>query len=252
MNGYLQNLVRRGAGLPLSSTAAPRPSHGFERTVGATEPLQEVVTEQTAQHKTEDSTSFQIPATSEFSPIVNPAIQSVSHEQQLTTSPSLVKPAVFLDNSPSSVGNAFSVESEHGEPLRTSFESGPIEVLTKVRSVEPAQSRGSDTLSKQEPTTHAIEQPRVLAKAVGEAVLSSGEIPITVLSIRPADAERPTTLQFPKVAVSPQLPPEPVPIHVRVGRVEVRGPTQTSARSTPATQAPLGFVRYHRMRRYRN
>lgn len=251
MNGYLQNLVRRGAGLPVSSTAAPRPSHGFERSVGTTGPLLEVATE----HTSEDSRSFQIAATSEFSPIVSPAIQPASQQQQSPTSPSLLKLGVPVDNSPAA---AFTSASEQVAPLRTNANSysQPIEVVTKVRAAESAQSTGesrSDTPSNQEPTRQAIERPKVFAKALGEAVPSSREILISVQSIRPAEAERPTALQFPKVAVPPQSPPEPVPIHVRVGRVEVRGaPTQTSARSTPATQAPLGFVRYHRMRRYRN
>ena len=250
MNTYLQNVVRRGAGLPLPSTAAPRPSHGFERSVGTTE-LHEIATEQTAQHRTEDASSFQVAATSEFSPIVNRAKQPRPQGQQLPIAPSLITPD---DKSPSSARNTITLASEHAEPPRTiakSFESQPIETVAKVRAVESTQIR-SEPPTNQEPTSQPNERPKVLAKAVGEAVPSSGGISIAVQTIRPADAERPTALQFPKI-VSPQLPAEPVPIHVRVGRVEVRGaPTQTSARSTPVTQAPLGFVRYHRMRRYRN
>ena len=251
MNTYLQNVVRRGAGLPLALTAAPRPSHGFERSVGTTAALQEIATEQTAQHRTEDSSNFQVAATSEFSRIVNPAIQPRPQEQQLPTSPSLVTPD---DKPPSSARDTFTLASEH-EPPRTnakSFVSQAIETVTKVRAVESTQI-GSEPPSNQKPTSQANERPKVFAKAVGKPVPRSGEISIAVQSIRPADAERPNALQFPKVAAGPQLPPEPVPIHVRVGRVEVRGgPSQPPTRSTPAAQAPLGFVRYHRMRRYRN
>ncbi|MCA1605150.1 MAG: hypothetical protein LC775_06695, partial [Acidobacteria bacterium] len=59
-------------------------------------------------------------------------------------------------------------------------------------------------------------------------------------------------LQFPKVADAPPQTPAPLPIHVRVGRIEVRGnaPQQTS-NVMSKQPAPLGFAAYQRLRRYR-
>ena len=252
MNTFLQNLVRRSAGLPLSSTAAPLPSH-YERRVGATEPLQEVASEETAQQKTEGLAGFQIPGTSELSATATPAIRPLSDDQQSLTSQSLPNPAVPFNNSSSPVGDS---ASQHGEPLRTiskSIESQAIEVVTRVRAVEPVLNAMSESEERSDSSSNQhIERPRVFAKAAG-AHSSIGEISTFMQPIRPADAERPIALQFPKVTAPPQLPPEPVPIHVRVGRVEVRGgPPQAPIRSTPANQGPLGFARYHRMRRYRS
>lgn len=73
-------------------------------------------------------------------------------------------------------------------------------------------------------------------------------------TIRPALAESHTLFPFPKVTpASASTPPSQLPIHVRIGRVEVRAPmapTPTPARSSPP--APLGFDGYYRVRNYRS
>lgn len=73
-------------------------------------------------------------------------------------------------------------------------------------------------------------------------------------TIRPALAESHTLLQFQKIApASSPTPPAQLPIHVRIGRVEVRAataPTPTPARPSPP--ASLGFDGYYRVRTYRS
>lgn len=76
--------------------------------------------------------------------------------------------------------------------------------------------------------------------------------------IHPAPAESHRLLQFPKVsrALAPE-PPSQIPIHVRIGRVEVLPATAPPAASTTTTAnsapgAGLGFKGYYRVRNYRN
>lgn len=92
----------------------------------------------------------------------------------------------------------------------------------------------------------SVERPRIGAQQTPETAPPP--------TIRPALAESHTLLQFPKVTpASSPTPPSRLPIHVRIGRVEVRGttaPTPMPARPSPA--APLGFDSYYRVRNYRS
>lgn len=73
-------------------------------------------------------------------------------------------------------------------------------------------------------------------------------------TIRPALTESHALLQFPKLTpASSPTPPSQPPIHVRIGRVEVRATTApTPAPARPIPQAPLGFDSYYRVRTYRS
>ncbi len=72
-------------------------------------------------------------------------------------------------------------------------------------------------------------------------------------TIHPVLGESHRFLQFPKATpASSTASSAQLPIHVRIGRVEVRAataPTQTPARPNPPAQ--LGFERYYRVRNYR-
>lgn len=97
------------------------------------------------------------------------------------------------------------------------------------------------------PAELSAERPRVGAQETREPALPAP-------TIRPALAESHTLLQFPKVTPA-SLPTSPsqLPIHVRIGRVEVRAtttPTPTPARPSPP--APLGFDGYFHVRNYRS
>jgi hypothetical protein len=79
------------------------------------------------------------------------------------------------------------------------------------------------------------------------------EATLPVPTIRPALHESPMLLQFPKATRSSSPTPSPqLPIHVRIGRVEVRAPTEPKPPpAAPAPPAPLGFDGYYRARNYR-
>jgi hypothetical protein len=73
-------------------------------------------------------------------------------------------------------------------------------------------------------------------------------------TIRPALAESSPVLDFPRVPSHSSLtPPAQLPIHVRIGRVEIRATTaSTPTFARPSSPAPVGFAAYYRMRNYRS
>ena len=68
-------------------------------------------------------------------------------------------------------------------------------------------------------------------------------------AIRPAQTERADAFQLPKVTPAPAQTPAPLPIHVRVGRIEVKG--NAPSQPAPVNTTPIGFAAYQRLRRYR-
>jgi len=109
------------------------------------------------------------------------------------------------------------------------------------------------------PIIRASEERQVLAPAEPSIERSWDEAQQTresaLLSptIRPASAKSHTFLPFLRTTpASPPAAPSQLPIHVCIGRVEVRAttpPTPTPARPSPPT--PLGFDGYYRLRTYR-
>jgi hypothetical protein len=93
----------------------------------------------------------------------------------------------------------------------------------------------------------APERPRTAAQPRRETALPAA-------TIRPALAESHIVLDFPSVPSQPSLTPSaPLPIHVRIGRVEVRSTTASEpAPARPRSPAPVGFDAYYRMRNYRS
>jgi hypothetical protein len=106
-----------------------------------------------------------------------------------------------------------------------------------------------------EPGERQVVAPAELsAERPLDRVQKTPEPTLPAPTIRPALAESHTLLQFPKVTpASSPTPPAQLPIHVRIGRVEVHAtsaPTPTPA--TPSLLAPLGFDGYYRVRNYRS
>jgi hypothetical protein len=93
----------------------------------------------------------------------------------------------------------------------------------------------------------APERPRIGAQPMHETALPAA-------TIRPALAESLAVLDFPRVPSHSSLTPSvQLPIHVRIGRVEVRATTASTPTSArPSSPAPVGFDAYYRMRNYRS
>jgi hypothetical protein len=69
--------------------------------------------------------------------------------------------------------------------------------------------------------------------------------------IRPALSEATARLQFPTATRLP--PPAQPPVHVRIGRIEVRERKPEAATPAVPSESPsLGFAEYYRVRKYRS
>ena len=70
--------------------------------------------------------------------------------------------------------------------------------------------------------------------------------------VRPADTQSQILSEFPSVSRAIQAEQQATPVHVRIGKVEVRGtPVTAPERTAPTGNVPQGFASYQRLRRYR-
>jgi hypothetical protein len=86
-------------------------------------------------------------------------------------------------------------------------------------------------------------------------VATAVDRPQTSPVIRPAAADSPAPRRLPAAALAAApARATPPPVHVRIGRVEVRGTPAPAPRppSSPAAPATFGFAGYTRVRTYRN
>ncbi len=118
-----------------------------------------------------------------------------------------------------------------------------------------------------QPARHASSLPSTSAMVIQEPSHKQGvalpelsperplrETALPAPTIRPALAESHTVLDFPRVPPHSSLTPSAqLPIHVRIGRVEVRATTvSTPTLARPSSPAPVGFAAYYRVRNYRS
>jgi hypothetical protein len=108
----------------------------------------------------------------------------------------------------------------------------------------PAPAAAADKTVDAPATASAAPMP---VPPAGEAG-TPREPALPVATLRPALPEAGGLPGLPRPAPSPQLP-----VHVRIGKVEVRAAPAPVLRSpaAPAPQAPLGFGAYYRVRTYR-
>ena len=153
--------------------------------------------------------------------------------------------------------------TEHEVITEIEVERGRHNPSPAAQKIEPAGEIGRPTNSvppsppkttkepSEGPLVPPAEPPAALSRA---GTLKTHEPAPPAPMIHPAPAESHTLLQFPKTTpVSSPMPPSQPPIHVRIGRVEVRGttaPTPTPAK--PGQPAALGFDGYYRIRTYRS
>lgn len=104
-----------------------------------------------------------------------------------------------------------------------------------------------------EPDQRQTVTPVVSTDGRGVEARETREPALAVPTIHPLTESR-TLLHFPKT-ISASLPAHPaqIPIHVRIGRVEVRATTApTTKAERPSRPAPVGFDSYYRVRNYRS
>jgi hypothetical protein len=244
MSSLLVNLARRGAGLPTTTIQAPPSSpfgpeirqQGNELTEAHVQPS---VGEPAATTKTPSLGSPPVPRPQVISPgrESEPARMAPS-ERTVTPYPTEREVITKIEVER---GRHTSASASHeiepvGEPARhaSSVISAPA-IL--IQELDERQVVALPELS--------AERPRIAAQQTPETALPAP-------TIRPALAESHTLLDFPRVPSNSSLTPSAqLPIHVRIGRVEVRG-TTAPAPTRPGPPAPLGFDSYYRVRNYRS
>jgi hypothetical protein len=275
MSSFLLNLARRAAGLPVGAVQAPIPA----------QPGLEVQ----APELDASDTAAVPPAPRAESPAVAPAIPRASREAlpppAIQRAPALAEPAPL----PQPATPRTAEPARVARPVvsaETVEIPGPSEVAPvtepATRVVAPQPSPPPAPPPEPEPTRRAAPRPIVRPSVVAgisdiepspddvpaatawreqdsprtfAPVDSQGDRPRPTPVIRPATADSPAPLRLPRpaFAVSPTRTTPP-PVHVRIGRIEVRGapaptPRQPSSQGAPAT---LGFAGYTRVRTYRN
>jgi hypothetical protein len=252
MSSFLVNLARRGAGLPVTPIQAPPPSpFGLELRKQGDEPATGNTASPSPLRANSSEEYREVPSDA---PIHHtPSIQHLSGPEPSTLIRTpllglplaprrhLIPPTFHVEREV-----ATEIEVEHGRHTPSPI-AQMIESTSSVASARSIMIRKPGEGQIVQPAELSAERPRVGVQKTREPALPAP-------AIRPALAESHTLLQFPKATpASSPTPPSQLPIHVRIGRVEVRAttaPTPTPARPSPP--APLGFDGYYRMRNYRS
>jgi hypothetical protein len=275
MSNFLKNLAKRAAGVALTTECLPTPGPTFDRSLGSSETFQEVATE--------DSTSVGPQAEVRFAdqsplPTASPSPSGPDLHRSVLASSAPVSPPIDAEvaaqSSRPAVEKRETISSENAPSfvetteVRAAAKTGTPDRVLEIRAQEPTLNQRdlpSVAESVAQPQPSPIEN--VLQVYPVEQRASHEVLPTEMLFkttdqkperaratksdqvIRPVP-DRGIQFQFPKaVPVTPT--PANIPIHVRVGRVEVRGRTPEAPRPAPKERAAAGFAAYQRLRRYR-
>jgi hypothetical protein len=289
MSSFLVNLARRGAGLRVIPIQAPVPSpfppeirkqeQGLEDVQWSTQSV-EVATDNAA-------TDAPLRASELVEAVAMPSEgQDTPSIQRVTgTQPTLAEPAVAI-GTPSLTPQRYVIPdagraevptpslgrleptmqvslNDREVTAQANDERTPRVALPAAKALE-LQCDPSTQASLEVPgPTMIVRAPRTV-QVVLPAEPSAGPLRATaretreqallVSAIRPALAESNTFLiQLPKAKPAFSEAPAQLPIHVRIGRVEVRAPTApTPTPAKPNPPASLGFDSYYRVRNYRS
>jgi hypothetical protein len=277
MSSYLVNLARRGAGLPAATVQAPPFSpfgpeihaHGDELGEAHVPALERHVAEENAT----GNASGQAPARAG-----SPA--GLASRAQTHSTPSIQRLAGTEPGTPAWSAAIPSTPAPGPTPAPRQ-QVVPDRRAAAVAPMEPPEHLVSTVSPLHADREGVTESDAKFGRPVAEASLHAStqehdaapdlapqqplpdrppnwspqtrEPGLPVPTIRPALHESPMLLQFPKATpASSPAPGSQLPIHVRIGRVEVRAPTApTPPPADPAPPAPLGFDAYYRTRNYR-
>jgi len=267
MSSFLVNLVRRGAGLPAATIQAPPSSpFGPEIRKHGDRLTEELATDNTAgqtplRARSSDEPPFEAPthpapsiqrrSGAEFST----SIQSVLGEPTAAASTPPLWPRPPRQNVIPGRREA------QVSPMAPPNPMGPAvppfqadrEVITEI-DTEQRLHTPSAVAQEIMPAGESAYHTSSVAPGLSIKIEEPGERQVVPPTIRPAPAESHALLPFPKTpSASSPTPASQPPIHVRIGRVEVRAaPPPTSAPARPSPPAPLGFDGYYRVRTYRS
>jgi hypothetical protein len=262
MSNFLVNLARRGAGLPATTIQAPPPSpFGAEigkpvdavtETPGDARALSLVEKPMTGNQATQAawraSSSEEHVEPSPEAPIHHtPAIQRLSGTEPSTPrQPSIAEPEAPIRTPslgppptppwyvlPNAREDVTAVDVGHDLPTPSSV----------VHNIKAAGQPGHQASGLPPTSAMVIQEPG-----------QQQSVALPAPALRPALAESHTVIDLPRVpAHASPTPSAQVPIHVRIGRVEVRATTaSTPTPARPSSPAPVGFDAYYRIRNYRS
>jgi hypothetical protein len=275
VSNFLKNLAKRSAGIPLATECLPAPpafADGFRS--GAA--LDEIALDDVAGLSPDTPTAT--PSRS-----INLASSRSRNEIQRAATVDTDTPAPPNQEPATRVQTSLDIDSVHSvTPLsrvRPDSEPGPKSKTLDLNRGLASQDREVDERS--ETTVHQTNatlqemthvesnlRPMISPAREGQTLLpiqvaakrTAAQTPGTKetsardQAISPARTERADSLQFPKVARAPTQTTAALPIHVHVGRIEVRGnrPAEAPVHPAPKAAQALGFAGYQRMRRYRS
>jgi hypothetical protein len=262
MSNFLVNLARRGAGLPATTIQAPPPSP-FGAEIGK---HVDEVTETPGAAR--DLSLVEKPLTG--NPAAQAAWRASSLEEHMEPSPEAPMhhtPAIQRLSGTESGTPMQPAVAEPAAPIRTPALGPPLAPPRYVlpneredvtaREVEHDLHTSSSVVHNVEaagqPIRHASRLPSASAMVIQEPGQQQ-DVALPAPTLRPALAESHTVIDLPRVpAPASPTPAAQVPIHVRIGRVEVRA-TAASAPTParPSAPAPVGFDAYYRIRNYRS
>jgi hypothetical protein len=238
MSNFLINLVQRGAGLPATTIKAPPPSP-FGPEIGKHE---NGLTEELAT----GNIASQIPLRANF-----------SKENMKLPSEAVTHHTPFIQRL-SGTESGTPIQSSARQPEATPSAAVPLEPAPisqgRVNSGKREEVIAEIDAESGRHTPPSAAQEELSADRPQDGARKTPEPPLTVPTINPALTEPHVFLQFPKTtpASSPTTLSQ-LPIHVRIGRVEVRETTAPApAPARPSPPAPLGFDGYYRVRNYRS
>jgi hypothetical protein len=306
MTGFLVNLARRGAGLPVTSIQTPQPSpfgpeiskhvENVTETPGTVHnfPMGDKHTIENIAPEAPGRTSSAEEGV-EYSPEVpthhTPAIQRLSElEPSTLNQPSVIESAAtirtpLVESSPvprsymlSDAGEAQATPLEPPNHLESAILSLPsarediAEIEVEGDRHAPSSIGHDIEVSSRppSPSSSLVSAAAMVVQEPGEqrnamlpelsserARIGAQPIPETslpVATIRAALTESSAVLDLPRIpASSPPTSSAPLPIHVRIGRVEVRATTASPPTpAVPSSSGPVGFDAYYRRRNYRS
>ena len=293
MNNFLLNLARRGAGLPAGQITARSPVGEYQRSaenleqdgiVEASEPAAFEIGRQTifettpvVQAQTSPAPRAQIsqavltpvPASliqrSKEANNQSPNVLSVVRSESPT--PSVIDQNYASEATSSSPGVVRQVQSPINEGRSSSATVQPLTekvVVAIPRGSVQGQSRVLDSQRSSEPARTILPEANTLqlvplvetaeSTPQGEPEPELDQLRVVTLAPRlPAAIEHQQLTKLPNVAPAPLADVASMPIHVRIGKVEVHAaPPAVPPSAERVGPSPIGFGSYHRLRTYRS
>jgi hypothetical protein len=270
MSSFLINLVRRGAGLPATMIQAPPSPFGPEIGKQGDGLAEELATGNTASQiplrasSSKECMKLPSEAPTHHTPFMQrlSGTESGTPIQPAARQPEATPSTAPLGPTPTSQGRMNSNKREEvitETETEIDVERGRYTPSSAAQEIGPSRHASSRAFSLpiiiEEPDERLnVAQEELSADRPRDGARKMPEPPLPTPTIRAALTEPHVPLQFPKTtpASSPTAPSQ-LPIHVRIGRVEVRETTApTPAPARPSAPAPLGFDGYYRVRNYRS